>query len=76
MKESILKQIKANVLNKKESKTIIGGYDGSFTGNCSFIICGGFQNTAGLAYKPGCPTTSSGRRLYVYKPNPSLYCWQ
>ncbi|WP_159439335.1 hypothetical protein [Tenacibaculum agarivorans] len=76
MKKEILKQIKATVLSKKETQTIVGGYNGSFTGNCSFIICGGQQNTAGWASKPGCPTTSSGRRLYVYRPNPSLFCWQ
>lgn len=76
MKNDILKQIKATVLSKKETKTIVGGYDGSFTGDCSFIICGGVGNTAGWAYKQGCPTTSSGRRLYIYKPNPALFCWQ
>ncbi|TCI93785.1 hypothetical protein [Tenacibaculum sp. M341] len=74
MKKNILNQIKANILTKEEKKTIVGGYDGSFTGSCSFIICSG--NNGALAYKPGCPTYSSGRRLYVYNPNPSLFCWE
>ncbi len=76
MKEGILKQIKATVLSKKETKTIIGGYDGSFgAGNCSFIICGNPVNKGSNAYKPGCPTSNTGWRLYVYRPNPSLFCW-
>ncbi|WP_299223772.1 hypothetical protein [uncultured Aquimarina sp.] len=79
MKKDILKKIKASVLSKKETKTIVGGYDGSFgAGNCSFIICGGSQNQGAPAYKPGCPTLNpgtAGQRLYVYRPNPSLFCW-
>ncbi|TCI93783.1 hypothetical protein [Tenacibaculum sp. M341] len=78
MKKNILKQIKANILTKEEKKTIVGGYDGSYVDSwpCSFIICGGPGNTAGRAYKPGCPSTNNGWRLYVYKPNPSLFCWE
>ncbi|AXT53536.1 hypothetical protein D1818_22925 [Aquimarina sp. BL5] len=76
MRKDILQKIKASVLSKKETKTIVGGYDGSFgAGNCSFIICGGDQNKAGRASKPGCPTSNGSWSLYVYRPNPSLYCW-
>lgn len=69
MKKDLLKQIRASVLSTKEKKTIIAGYDGPFTGNCSFICCGGSQNQGSRISNP-----CDSRPLYIYKPNPSLYC--
>ncbi len=68
MKTSILSQIKGSILNAKEQKTIIGGYNGSFTGDCSFICCSG--NQGAKVSKAGCNSSN----LYIYNPNPSLYC--
>ncbi|WP_299223776.1 hypothetical protein [uncultured Aquimarina sp.] len=69
MKKDILKNIRKIVLTKKEKQTIVGGYDGPFTGNCSFICCGGSQNQLNRISNP-----CDSRPLYVYRPNPSLHC--
>jgi len=71
MKKDFLSKVKGAILTKEEAKTISGGYTGPYAGNCSFIVCGGYGNTAGKVATPaGCPPSN----LYYYKPNPSLYC--
>lgn len=74
MKKDFLKKVKGAILSKDEAMTISGGYvNGSFnpSGPCSFIYCGGFANVgAPVATPKGCVAA----RLYIYRPNPSLYC--
>lgn len=71
MKKDFLSKVKGAILSKEEAKTISGGYNGAFSGNCSFIICGNFSNQGTRVATPyGCEP----RNLYYYKPNPSLYC--
>ncbi|NMH28014.1 hypothetical protein [Flavobacterium silvaticum] len=75
MKKDFLSKVKGAILTKEEAKTISGGYYGSFMGDCSFIVCGAATNKGATISKPGCPTTNGSWRLYIYKPNPELYCW-
>lgn len=74
MKKNVLNRVKGAILTKDEAKTISGGYTGgSFIDGspCSFIICGANENKGPAVATPaGC----SPRSLYIYKPNPSLYC--
>ncbi len=73
MKKNILKQIKVNILTKEEKKTIVGGYANGVIYQdwpCSFISCRSRHNVGAKVSKPGCSTNN----LYIYKPNPVLYC--
>ncbi len=74
MKKTILKDIKASLLTKKETKTIIGGYSvGGYSSCTTFIACGGSQNRGAIAGL--CSNGYSGyTSLYVYRPIPSLIC--
>ncbi len=73
MKKNILKAIKATVLSKKETQTIVGGYLGG-SGNCYFRICGGEQNKGPQTGRTCSRGNGTFFALYVYKPDPSYEC--
>jgi hypothetical protein len=74
MKKDFLNKLKGAILSKEEAKTISGGYSGSYLNGspCSFIVCGGIQNQ-GTRVTTSCVLPGPGN-VYVYRPNPSLYC--